>query len=76
MRTCITYSYWHDLWTDLRWPVSWLDFANMILRRLRLILVRNVDKETGETVSWRLRWWVHYLDDVHAQGGCNACGAP
>jgi hypothetical protein len=70
LRDCPTYSYWHDLKTDLRRPTSWLDLANMILRRFRLVLVRNVDDE-GETASWRLRGWVGFLDEVHEQGRCD-----
>lgn len=72
-RTCRTYNYWHDLRTDLRRPTSLLDFVNMVLRRFRLVLVRDVDRETGRTVRWRLRWWVRFLDDVHVRGRCNAC---
>lgn len=69
-RTCPTYNYWHDLVTDLRKPESWLDLANMILRRFRLVLVKNVG---GDKATWRLRPWLTFLDEVHEQGRCEAC---
>ena len=69
-RTCPTYNYWHDLRTDLRKPESWLDLANMILRRFRLVLVKHID---GDKITWRLRCWLAFLDEVHEQGRCEAC---
>lgn len=71
-RDCPTYNYWHDLKTDLRRPTSWLDVLNMVLRRFRLVLVKVID---GENVSWRLRGWRFFLDDVHEQGLCECCKA-
>lgn len=70
-RTCITYNYWHDLRTDIRKPESWLDAANMVLRRLRLILVRNT--EDGDRAWWCLRGWLGFLDQIHIDGNCKAC---
>jgi len=69
-RNCPTYNYWHDVCTDLRKPESWLDLVNMVLRRFRLVLVKNVD---GEDVTWRLRGWLSFLDEVHERGGCERC---
>lgn len=69
-RDCPTYSYCHDLRTDIRKPESWLDLVNMVLRRFRLVLVKSVD---GEDVSWQLRGWLPFLDEVHEQGGCERC---
>ena len=69
-RDCPTYNYWHDLRTDIRKPESWLDLTNMVLRRFRLVLVKTID---GEDVSWRLRGWRSFLDEIHGQGRCGAC---
>lgn len=69
-RDCITYSYWHDLKTDIRKPKSWRDVANMVLRRFRLILVKNID---GDRVWWCLRGWLGFLDQIHIEGNCKAC---
>jgi hypothetical protein len=68
---CPTYSYWHDLITDLRKPKSWLDLANMILRRFRLVLVREI--ENSDKSVMRLRKWLDFLDEIHEQGKCNVC---
>lgn len=70
-RACITYSYWHDLKTDLlRRPISRLDAINIVLRRFRLVLVRNY---VGDRVWWCLRGWLGLLDEIHEQGRCEAC---
>lgn len=72
MRTCKTYNYWDDLFTDIRRPESLLDLANMFLRRIRVVLVKNVDGD-GNIIAWRLRWWVAVLDEIHEAGNCNRC---
>jgi hypothetical protein len=69
-RSCITYNYWHDLKTDLRKPTSLLDATNMILRRFRLVLVKQT---SPERTTWRFRNWLDFLDDVHRQGKCRVC---
>jgi len=43
----------------------------MILRRFRLVLVKTID---GNETTWRLRRWLSFLDDLHEQGRCGACG--
>lgn len=76
MRNCITYNYWHDLKTDIRLPQGRLDFVNMLLRRLRLVLVKTIieDPETGQDiVEYHIRRWVIFLDMIHEQGLCSAC---
>lgn len=67
---CVTYSYWHDLKTDIRKPKSWQDAANMVLRRFRLILVKNID---GDRAWWCLRGWLGLVDQIHKEGNCKAC---
>ena len=69
-RDCITYNYWHDLRTDIRKPKSCLDAANMVLRRFRLILVKN---SVNDGAWWCLRGWLGMLDQIHREGNCKVC---
>lgn len=68
-RTCRDAGYWQDLKTDVRFPTSWLDFVNQILRRVRVVLIKDVQE--GRTSKWRLGSWVAMCAAAHREKKCS-----
>ena len=79
MDKCIDDGYWQDLKTDIRWPMSWLDFANQILRRFRLVLVLKYfsveDGVKGKLIGAGLTRWGKYVRGTHELGRCSCFAA-
>ena len=74
---CRDDNYWRDFKTDLRKPISLLDFINQILRRFRFVLYVEMETiflvfpdETRNRVKFGFQKWSTLCKAAHKQKKC------